>query len=135
MFISFRLLGSNTVVRVALDKILFYEPSPTNATEVSYLYLSSEVVLKVKATVDEIDKQLSFIVGVKDINGHLVDAMLPINVPAVDAAKLTHPLTLSDITTNAMICLLPMSLIPSVLVPKPPASISSKAIVLTFVFI
>jgi len=72
MFISFRLLGSNTVVRVALDKILFYEPSPTNATEVSYLYLSSEVVLKVKATVDEIDKQLSFIVGVKDINGHLV---------------------------------------------------------------
>ena len=72
MFISFKLLGSNTTVRVALDKILFYEPSPTNGTEVSYLYLNPDIILKVKASADEIDKQLSFVVGVKDINGHLV---------------------------------------------------------------
>ena len=71
MFISFKLHGSNAVVRVALDKILFYEPSPTGA-EVTYIYLQQDVLLKVSTSADEIDKQLSFIVGVKDINGHLV---------------------------------------------------------------
>lgn len=71
MFISFKQNGTNSIIRVALDKILFYEPSPTGA-DVTYLYLQHDAVLKVSIKADEIDKQLSFIVGVKDINGHLV---------------------------------------------------------------
>lgn len=71
MFLSFKEVGTNTIVRVALDKILYYQASP-QGTDVTYVFLQYDVVLKVLIKAEDVDKQLAFITGVKDINGHLV---------------------------------------------------------------
>lgn len=71
MFLSFKEVGTNSVVRVSLDKILYYQPSP-NSAETTVLFLQNDVAVRIASKVEDIDKLLSFTTGVKDINGHLV---------------------------------------------------------------
>lgn len=71
MFLSFKVAGVNVAARVALDKILYYHPSPTSP-DITFLYLQQDEILKVVEKAEEVDRQISLITGVKDINGHLV---------------------------------------------------------------
>lgn len=71
MFLSFKEVGSNSIIRVALDKILYYQPSP-HTPDVTYIFLQQDTMLKVASKSEDVDKQISFIMGIKDINGHLI---------------------------------------------------------------
>lgn len=72
MILSFKEVGSNSIVRINIDKLIYYQENPANSSQ-TILFLIDDLSVKVTEKIEEVDNKLILAsIAVKDINGHLI---------------------------------------------------------------
>lgn len=72
MFFTLKEVGSNSQLRINVDRIAYYMPSPTAPAQ-TIIVFNDQTTAKAAISPEELDKKLGLIsIEVRDVNGHIV---------------------------------------------------------------
>lgn len=71
MILTLKQVGTNSLIRFSLDKLICYEPSQSNP-QLTLIHLENDIRFVVAIHPEELDKRLIASIAIKDEHGHLI---------------------------------------------------------------